>query len=159
MIIAADREISVQTGTIRIEALFPNPEKLLRPGQYGRVRFERPEPEQKALVVAEKSLMEVQGTYSLAVVGEDNVVQLRRVEIGPQVGDERVIVSGIQEGEKVIVEGMQKVREGAKVAPQEEKEKAVLRSLDPDQGTRLTDSASDLTRAVSAPGRRATRAR
>ncbi len=143
VIIAADREIDVQTGTIRIEALFPNPEELLRPGQYGRVRFDRPQAQEKSLVVAEKSLMEIQGTYSVAVVGDDHVVKLRKVDIGPQVGDERVIRAGIKEGEWVIVEGVQKVKEGAKVQPQEVSHKAVLRMLDQNDATRLTDTAPD----------------
>lgn len=141
VMIAADREIDASTGTIRIEVLFPNPEELLRPGQYGRVRFDKPQDTEKSLLVAEKSLVEIQGTYSLAVVGDDHVVELRRVELGPKIGSERVIRKGIREGEWVVVEGVQKVKEGAKVAPQVVEEKAVLRTA-PD-ATHLTDTASD----------------
>jgi membrane fusion protein (multidrug efflux system) len=118
VIIAADREIDPATATIRLEALFPNHEELLRPGQYGRVRLERPESAgEPALVVAEKALVEVQGTYSLAVVGADDVVRLRPVKVGARVGTERVIEQGVAAGERVVVEGVQKVHDGTKVTP------------------------------------------
>jgi membrane fusion protein (multidrug efflux system) len=118
VIIAADREIDPATATIRLECLFPNPEQVLRPGQYGRIRIQRPDTQQsKTVVVAEKSLIEVQGTYSLAVVGEDNVVKLRPVEVGARVDDQRVIKKGVEAGEVVVVEGLQKVKDGAPVTP------------------------------------------
>ena len=118
VIIAADREIDPNTATIRVEALFPNPEQVLRPGQYGRVRIQRPDTQKgKTLVVAEKSLIEVQGTYSLAVVGEDNVVHVRPVEVGARVDQDRVIKKGVEAGERVVVEGLQKVKSGSRVVP------------------------------------------
>jgi membrane fusion protein (multidrug efflux system) len=117
VIVAADREIDPSTGTIRLEGLFPNPERLLRPGQYGRVRMARTATDQSSLVVAEKALVSVQGTYSVAVVGSDDKVQLRRVEVGARSGEARVITEGVEEGERVVVDGLQKVRDGMQVIP------------------------------------------
>lgn len=115
--VAADREIKASTGTIEIEALFPNPDGLLRPGQYGRVRSER-QHSGDAVVVAQKALLDVQGTYSVAVVGEGNRVSLRRVEVGPHTGTERVVTKGLEAGEQIVVEGVQKVSDGVVVTPE-----------------------------------------
>jgi membrane fusion protein (multidrug efflux system) len=117
LIISADREINPSTGTIQVEALFPNPDGMLRPGQYGRVRIRSPRGDAPSLVVAQKSLLEVQGTYSVAVVKADNKVELRRVDVGPTTGEERVITKGLVAGEKIVVEGVQKVADGAEVKP------------------------------------------
>jgi membrane fusion protein (multidrug efflux system) len=117
VIMAADRAIDPSTGTIQVEAWFPNHDGLLRPGQYGRVRMRRPGPA-GSLLVADKALVQVQGTYSLAVVGAGNKVELRRVEVGPTAGADRVITRGVSEGERVVVEGLQKATDGAVVAPQ-----------------------------------------
>jgi membrane fusion protein (multidrug efflux system) len=73
---------------------------------------------QNSMVVPEKALIQVQGTYSVAVVGPDDHVQIRRVEVGPTTGTLRVVLSGVQVGERVVVDGTQKVSEGALVAPQ-----------------------------------------
>ena len=121
VVVSADREINPSTGTIELEALFPNPDALLRPGQYARVQ-QRSLDSGKALVVAQKALVEVQGTYSLAVVGDDDKVQLRRVEVGPSTGNERVITKGVSAGERVVVEGVQKVSDGAPVQPENKPE-------------------------------------
>ena len=121
VVVSADREINPSTGTIELEALFANPDALLRPGQYGRVQ-QRSLDSGKALVVAQKALLEVQGTYSLAVVGDDNKVQLRRVEVGPSTGSERVITRGVTAGERVVTEGVQKVSDGAQVQPENKPE-------------------------------------
>jgi membrane fusion protein (multidrug efflux system) len=119
VIVASDRGVDPNTGTIRLEALFPNPDALLRPGQYGRVRMRATSGARESLVVAEKALLQVQGTYSLAVVLPDNKVELRKVEVGPTTGQERVILSGVKQGERVVVEGVQKVSDGALVEPSE----------------------------------------
>jgi membrane fusion protein, multidrug efflux system len=118
VIVAANRQVDSSTGTIQIQALFPNPDGSLRPGQYGRVRLRRQDAGQNALVVPEKALIQVQGTYSLAVVGDDNTVQQRRVEVGPSNGELRIINSGVGAGERVVVEGLQQARDGATVNPQ-----------------------------------------
>jgi membrane fusion protein (multidrug efflux system) len=118
VIVAANRQVDPSTGTIQIQALFPNPDGSLRPGQYGRVRLRRQDAGQNALVVPEKALIQVQGTYSLAVVGADNKVQQRRVEVGPSNGELRIINSGVGAGERVVIEGLQQARDGAAVNPQ-----------------------------------------
>jgi membrane fusion protein (multidrug efflux system) len=117
LVLAANRQVDPGTGTISLEAVFPNPDNLLRPGQYARVRTRRSDIGQGALVVAETALIQLQGTSSLAVVGPDNRVHLRRVEVGPSVGPLRVVTSGVNEGERVVQDGVQKVSDGALVNP------------------------------------------
>jgi len=128
IIVSTDREISPSTGTIQLEALFPNPEGLLRPGQYARVRTRRADTGGDALVVSQKSLLEVQGTYSVAVVKPDNTVELRRVEVGPASGDERVITKGLTAGERIVVEGVQKVADGVLVLPESAPDKPEVKA-------------------------------
>lgn len=118
VIVAANRQVDATTGTIQLQALFPNPDNLLRPGQYGRVRMRRRDSGANALVVPEKALIQVQGTYSLAVVAADNKVTLRKVEVGPSAGPLRIIASGVTVGEQVVAEGVQKVSDGIRVVPQ-----------------------------------------
>jgi RND family efflux transporter MFP subunit len=118
VIVAANRQVDPSTGTIQIQALFPNPDGSLRPGQYGRIRLRRQDAGQNALVVPEKALIQVQGTYSLAVVGADNKVQQRRVDVGPSNGELRIINSGVAAGERVVIEGLQQARDGVAVNPQ-----------------------------------------
>jgi RND family efflux transporter MFP subunit len=116
--VAVNRQVDPSTGTIQLQALFPNHDNLLRPGQTGRVRIRRTDVGVNALVVPEKALVQVQGTYSLAVVGDDSKVQLRRVEVGPNAGASRVILSGVKVGERIVVEGVQKAGDGATVVAQ-----------------------------------------
>jgi membrane fusion protein (multidrug efflux system) len=117
VIVTANRQIDASTGTIQIQALLPNPDGALRPGSYGQVRIKRRDAGHDVLVVPEKALVSVQGTYSVGVVGPDNKVQLRRVEVGPSVQGLRVILSGIVEGDKIVVDGVQKISDGALVDP------------------------------------------
>lgn len=117
VIVAANRQIDSSTGTIQIQALVPNPSGVLRPGGYGNVRIRRRDVGQGALVVPEKALISVQGTYSVGVVGSDNKVQLRRLEVGPSVQGLRIVEKGIGEGDRVVVEGVQKISDGALVDP------------------------------------------
>ena len=118
LIVAVNRQVDTTTGTIQLQALFPNPDNLLRPGQYGRVRIRRTDAGANALLVPEKALLQVQGSYSLAVIGPDNKVTLRRVEVGPVAGISRIIASGVSVGERVVAEGVQKVSDGMTVSPQ-----------------------------------------
>ena len=115
VIVAINRQVDATTGTIELQGLFPNPDGVLRPGQFGRVRMRRRDVGAQALVVPENALIQVQGTYSLAVVGADNKVKLRRVEVGPSAGASRIIDSGVQAGERVVVDGLQKVSDGTMV--------------------------------------------
>ena len=112
----ADRQVDVKTGTIRIGALFPNPGNLLRPGQYGTVRATM-ETKKGALLVPQRAVTEVQGKFLVAVVGADNAVELRPVTPAERVGSMWVIDKGVNPGERVVVEGVQKVKTGVRVAP------------------------------------------
>jgi len=112
----ADRQVDVKTGTIRIGALFPNPGNLLRPGQYGTVRATM-ETKKGALLVPQRAVTEVQGKFLVAVVGADNAVELRPVVPAERVGSLWVIDKGVNPGERVVVEGVQKVKTGVRVAP------------------------------------------
>jgi RND family efflux transporter MFP subunit len=118
VVVSANRQIDVTTGTIQIQALFPNSDGLLRPGQYGRVRIRRQDAGTAVLTVPEKALISVQGTYSVGIVGPGNKVALKRVELGPSGGGVRVVTSGVNEGDRVVVEGVQKISDGAVVNPQ-----------------------------------------
>ncbi len=118
VIVSANRQVDASTGTIQLQALFPNPDGFLKPGQYGRVRLRRQDAGENALVVPEKAIIQVQGSYLLAVVGADNKVQQRRVDVGPTTGQVRIINSGVKVGESVVVEGLQQARDGVLVNPQ-----------------------------------------
>lgn len=115
-LVFADRAVDPSTGTLGIEAAFPNPERLLRPGQYGRLRVAIDE-KKDAILVPQTAVQELQGNYSVAVVGADNKVTLRPVQAGARIGDLWLIDSGLKAGEKIVVEGLQKVREGSAVTP------------------------------------------
>lgn len=112
----ADRQVDVGTGAIRIAGLFPNPGNILRPGGYGKVRAVV-RMQQNALVVPQRAVSELQGGYQVALVGPDNKVSIRTVTVGDRVGSDWVISDGLKPGEKVIAEGIQKVRPGAQVNP------------------------------------------
>jgi len=112
-----DRQVDITTGTIRVVSAFPNPKNFLRPGQFGRVRAST-YTRTGALLVPQRAVIELQGSYQLAVVGSDNKVSVRIVKVGERVGTEWIIDSGVKKGEMVIVEGVQKVRDGATVNPQ-----------------------------------------
>jgi RND family efflux transporter MFP subunit len=112
----ADRQVDVGTGAIRIAGLFPNPGNILRPGGYGKVRAVI-RLQQNALVVPQRAVSELQGGYQVAVVGPDNKVIIKTVTVGDRVGNDWVIPDGLKPGEKVIAEGIQKVRPGAQVNP------------------------------------------
>ncbi len=109
-----DRTVDPQTGTILLEAGFPNPGGIVRPGQYGRVRA-AVDIEKDAVLVPQRAVAEMQGTYRVAVVGADNTVEFRMVKPGARVGALWVIESGLAAGDRVVVEGLQKVRPGATV--------------------------------------------
>jgi membrane fusion protein, multidrug efflux system len=115
-LVFADRAIDPTTGTLGIEAEFPNPDHLLRPGQYTRMRAEIDQ-KKDAILVPQTAVQELQGTYSVAVVGSDNKVSLRPVQASDRIGSLWVIDSGLKPGEKIIIEGLQKVRDGVTVNP------------------------------------------
>ena len=112
----ADRQVNVSTGTIRIAALFPNPNNILRPGGYAKVRVPV-QIQHDALLVPQRAVSELQGGYQVAVVDKDNKVAIRPVTVGEQVESRWVIADGLKPGERVVAEGTQKVREGVEVNP------------------------------------------
>jgi membrane fusion protein (multidrug efflux system) len=115
-VLAVDRGVDAQTGTLQVKFSFANPDRLIRPGQYGRVRVTA-ETLSAALVVPQRAVKEIQGLYQLAVVGPDNKVTLRTVKTGPRFGDLWVISEGLKPNERIVVEGLQRVREGVLVSP------------------------------------------
>jgi membrane fusion protein (multidrug efflux system) len=114
--ILAGREVDPRTGTILFKGEFANPGNLLRPGQYARVRAVT-ETKKGALLVPQRAVSELQGVQQVAVVGPDDKVELRVVETGVRDGSLQVIEKGLEVGERVVVEGLQKVRAGSVVAP------------------------------------------
>lgn len=112
----ADRQVDANTGTIRVVGSFPNPDNLLRPGQFGRVVAEMGT-QKSALLVPQRAVTELQGSYQLAVVADDNKVSIRPVKVGPSVGKMLIIQDGLKPRERVIVEGLQKVKDGTVVTP------------------------------------------
>ena len=117
-LVLADRQVDVKTGTIRIAGAFDNPGGILRPGMFGRVRAATGVAK-GALLVPQRAVIETQGSYSVVVVGSDNKASIRPVKTGERVGPMWVITDGLQPGEQVIAEGMQKAREGAPVQPKQ----------------------------------------
>jgi len=110
----ADREVNPATGTIRIAGFFPNPSNLLRPGGYGRVRLSvRTVP--GARLVPQRAVTELQGSHQVAVVDNGNKVSIRPVTVGDRVGNFWIVTDGLKAGERVIVEGLLKVRDGSVV--------------------------------------------
>jgi len=112
----AERQIDPTTGTLKVGALFPNNKYLLRPGQYGRVRALL-KVRKGALLIPQRSVAELQGVYLVAVVGPDNKVDVRPVQVGERIGSAWLIEKGLQPGEKVVAEGIQKVKPGMTVIP------------------------------------------
>lgn len=116
-ILFANRQMDQQTGTIQIVGAFPNPARLLRPGETGRVRAVT-EIRKNALLVPQRAVTELQGGYQVAVIGADNKVTLRAVQVGQQIGTLWVINQGLAPGERVVVVGAEKVRDGMVVTPE-----------------------------------------
>jgi len=110
----ADRQVNPATGAIRIAGVFANPNNLLRPGEYGRVRASVKSYD-GALLVPQRAVIELQGNYQVAVVGNDDKVNIRPVKVGDRVGPLWIVTEGLKPGERVVVEGVQKVRDGAPV--------------------------------------------
>jgi membrane fusion protein (multidrug efflux system) len=114
--VLADRQVDAKTGTITIVSYFPNPANLLRPGLFAKIRTPI-ETRAGGLLVQQRAVKELQGTYQVAVIGEDDKVAFRNVTPGPRVGSLWLIDDGLKPGEQVIVEGFLKVREGMVVTP------------------------------------------
>jgi membrane fusion protein (multidrug efflux system) len=112
----ADRQIDQRTGAIRVAGIFPNPGNILRPGQFGRIRAVTSLRE-GALLVPQRAVAELQGSYRVAVVGGDDKVSIRAVKVGNRIGSMWIIEEGLNPGERVVAEGAQKVRPDVVVNP------------------------------------------
>lgn len=115
-IYAADRQISPTTGALRVAGLFPNPNYALRPGEFARVRVMF-DTRHDALLVPQRAVAELQGSYQVAVVDADNKIHIQPIEVGERTGNLWIIEKGLHPGQRVVVEGIQKVKEGATVTP------------------------------------------
>jgi len=113
-LLAVDRQVKASTGTIQVTALLPNPGGVLRPGFFARARILARVLE-NAVVVPQRAVSEIQGTYQVAIVGKDGKAEIRPVQVGPRVGTDWVIAKGLNAGKTVVVEGIQKVKTGALV--------------------------------------------
>jgi membrane fusion protein (multidrug efflux system) len=111
-----NRQVDVKTGTLLVVSLFPNPRSLIRPGQYAKVRAAL-DTKRDAIVIPQRAVQEVQGTYQVAVVGADNKVSIRGVKTGARIDNAVVIEDGLAAGERIVVDGLQRVRDGAIVNP------------------------------------------
>ncbi|PYI47332.1 MAG: efflux transporter periplasmic adaptor subunit [Verrucomicrobia bacterium] len=115
---ALDRNLDPKTGSIRYYVTFPNPGATLRPGQFGKVRFV-PDTVHNALVVPQEAVTELQGNFQVAVVDQDNKVSIRPVKTGERIGPLWQVTDGLKPGDRVVVQGVQKAREGATVTVKE----------------------------------------
>lgn len=130
-IVFVDRAVDPQTGTLRIAGSFPNPNRLLRPGQFGNVTAET-HVLQNAIVVPQQALNSMQGNYLVAVVGADNRIHVQPVTLGPTVGNMQVIESGLKPGDEVAVQSVNKLRDGMPVVPH------LVQTAPPDTGQQQT---------------------
>ncbi|MBK9090811.1 MAG: efflux RND transporter periplasmic adaptor subunit [Holophagales bacterium] len=113
---AVQRSIDPKTGTLAARLVFPNPTRILRPGQYGRIQFVI-DTLKGAVCVPQKAVAELQGVQQVVVVGADKKAEIRTVKVGPRFGELWAILEGLKAGETVVVEGLQKVKPGAEVSP------------------------------------------
>ena len=114
-----DRQVDSQTGTIRVVGVFPNRGNILRPGQFGRIRAIT-DNRKNALLIPQRAVTELQGSYQVAVVGPGDKVEIRKITVGDRIGELWIITGGLKPGERVITEGIQKVGPGSPVKPVED---------------------------------------
>jgi membrane fusion protein, multidrug efflux system len=114
-----DRIVDPQTGTLKVEASFPNPNSFLRPGQFARLRVAVSERE-NAILVPQRAVQDLQGAKTVMVVDAQNKVQVRTIKVGDKAENYLIVLEGLNAGERVIVEGMQKARPGSEVKPSTE---------------------------------------
>jgi membrane fusion protein (multidrug efflux system) len=111
-----DREVNPTTGAMLVQASFPNPDELLRPGQFGKIKA-RLAVINDGIMIPQRCITELQGGYSVMIIGEENRVANRQVKVGPKISDFWVITEGLKTGEKIVYEGLEKVKEGGIVNP------------------------------------------
>ena len=129
-IVFVDRQMNQQTGAIRIAASFPNPGNVLRPGQFGRVTAET-EIRQDAILVPQIAVQELQGTKQVYIAGPDNKAHLVNITLGPQVGNDWIITSGLRADQRVITSNVQKLRDGAQISVHEISDQAAIETSSP----------------------------
>lgn len=112
----ADRQVDLRTGTITVQSVFPNPDNMLRPGQYAKIRVAA-ETRKGAILVPQQAVQQLQGSPQIAVVGDDHKIDIRSVKVGEQVGNMWIITQGLKPGERIVVTGVQKVKTGMVVNP------------------------------------------
>ena len=144
-LVFADRIVDPTTGTLMLEATFPNPDGFVRPGQYGRVRT-AVDVRKNAILVPQRAVKELQATYSVAVVADDGKVAMRTIKPGVRLGSLWVVESGLAAGEKIVVEGLQKVRDGMTVVP------TVVTLAEDGSIVRAGESAEAATKAPATAG-------
>jgi membrane fusion protein (multidrug efflux system) len=115
----AGRDVSIKTGTITVVGLFPNPNNLLRPGQFAKIRAVT-DVRKAAVIIPQRAVNELQGVYQIAVVGTGNVAEVRPVKLGARVGSNWIVEEGVHAGEQVVIEGFSRVKDGQPVTPQNE---------------------------------------
>ncbi|WNJ20289.1 efflux RND transporter periplasmic adaptor subunit [Pontibacter sp. G13] len=111
-----DREVDPATGSLLIQASFPNPERILRPGQFARVRASI-ENDRGVMVIPQRSVSDLQGRHLVYVLQPDSTVKETEISLGSATGDMFIVSEGLNVGDQIVVEGLQKVRDGAKVVP------------------------------------------
>jgi len=124
-VVFVDRAVDVKTGTIRIRGEFPNPGDLLRPGMFARMKLDFGV-RSGSLLVPQKAVTELQGKNFIWILSPDNIASQRPVKVGPQFGENLVIQEGLKAGERLVVEGIQKLRDGAEVKPMTAEQAAAL---------------------------------
>jgi membrane fusion protein (multidrug efflux system) len=129
----ADRQVDVRTGTIKVASLFPNPGNILRPGQFAKIRAVT-DIKKGALLVPQRAVTEMQGRYLVAIVGPDNKIGIAPVQVAERVGSDWIIAKGLKPGDRIVAEGIQKVKEGLTVAPQPFVEEAGKKQEVPSKG-------------------------
>ena len=117
VIVAIDRKIDTANGTVQVQALVPNPDGRLRPGEFTRVRIPRIGEGNGVVVVPERALVSIQGSFSVAVVGADHKVTIKHIELGPAVDGVRIVQTGLEGGEQIVVDGLQRIGDGTVVDP------------------------------------------
>jgi len=129
-IVFVDRQMNQQTGAIRIAASFPNPGNVLRPGQFGRVTAQT-EIRQNAILVPQMAVQELQGMKQIYIAGPDNKAHIVNVTLGPQVGNDWIITSGLRADQRVITSNVQKLQDGAQINVHEINEQAAIETSSP----------------------------
>ena len=112
-----DRNVDSQTGSILIQASFPNPDRLIRPGQFARVKI-KVRDANDAILIPQKCAKELQGQFSVMFVNNENIVEAKAVEVTDKIGEFYIVKDGLKNGDKIIMEGLQKARSGMEIIPE-----------------------------------------